>query len=169
MIFRTGGNETARPRKIGLAIACCALALAACQPSQVLTHGAIVTQDQVDLIPVGSSREQVLLALGTPSTTGNFGNEVFYYISQKSERKLAYEKPKVVDQRVLAVYFDQQAVVAQVANYGLVDGRVFDFVKRVTPTAGRDLTFLGQLLAGPGKGAPPINPLAPSGVGGGKL
>ena len=36
----------------------------------------------IDQVPVGSSREQVLLALGTPSTTATFDNEVFYYISQ---------------------------------------------------------------------------------------
>lgn len=166
-------GSAGRRRGSGIGLAAFMLAacggLAACQPAQVLTHGAIVSQDQVDLIPVGSSREQVLLALGTPSTTGNFGNEVFYYISQKKEKKFAYDKAKVVDQRVLAVYFDQAKTVAQVANYGMVDGRIFDFIKRVTPTGGRDLTFLGQLLAGPGKGAAPINPLAPSGASGGKL
>ncbi len=138
-----------------------ATALSACQPQQIFTHGAVISQDQIDLAPVGSSRDQVLLALGTPSTTGNFGNEIFYYISQKAQRKFVYAKAKVVDQRVLAIYFDDTATVARVADYGLQDGRVFDFITRTTPTGGRDQTFLGQLLAGPGKNAAPINPILP--------
>jgi outer membrane protein assembly factor BamE (lipoprotein component of BamABCDE complex) len=166
MVSGFGDALSGKNRRIVVAAALSSiLALAGCQPSSVLTHGAIISQDQVDLVPVGSSRDQVLLALGTPSTTGNFGNEVYYYISQKAERKFAYAKSKVVDQRVLAIYFDETATVARVADYGLKDGKVFDFITRTTPTGGRDLTFLGQLLAGPGKGgvAPPINPLPPSG------
>ena len=144
-----------------------ALLLAGCNSSQVLTHGAVVTQDQIDLVPTGASRDQVLLALGTPSTTGSFDSEVFYYISQKKERRYAYQKSRVVDQRVIAVYFGDDQTVQRVADYGMQDGRVFDFISRTTPTGGKDLTFLGQILAGPGSGkAPPINPLGGS-VGGG--
>jgi outer membrane protein assembly factor BamE (lipoprotein component of BamABCDE complex) len=146
------------------------LALAACSPTQVMVHGAIVSQDQIDLIPVGSSRDQVLLALGSPSTTGSFESmETYYYISQKRQRTFAYQKAKVVDQRVLAVYFDEAGTVTRVADYGLKDGKVFDFITRTTPTGGRDLNFLGQILAGPGSGAKkgPITPLPGGGVGGG--
>lgn len=142
-----------------------------CNASQVLTHGSVVSQDQFDLIPVGSSRDQVLLALGSPSTTGSFESEVFYYIAQKTAKTFAYQKPKLVDQRVVAVYFDTENVVARVADYGLKDGKVFDFISRTTPTGGRDLTFIGQIFAGPASGskAPPINPLGGGGVGGSKL
>ena len=75
-------------------------------------------------MPVGSSREQVLLALGTPSTTATFDNEVFYYISQTRTRPVAFMKPKLVDQRILAVYFDEDGRVDQLANYGCKDGKV---------------------------------------------
>lgn len=128
-----------------------ALGLAGCNPQQVMTHGAVINQSQLDLVPVGSSREQVLLALGTPSTTGQFDNEVFYYISQKRERRFAYQKPRLVDQRVLAIYFDEENTVARRADYGLQDGKVFDFISRTTPTGGKDLTLIGQILAGPSR------------------
>ncbi len=147
------------------------LGVSACNASQVLTHGSVVSQDQIDLIPVGSSRDQVLLAMGSPSTTGSFDNEVFYYIAQKKQKTFAYQKPKMVDQRVVAVYFDAENVVSRVADYGLKDGKVFDFISRTTPTGGRDLTFLGQIFAGPASGSktPPISPLGGGGVGGTKL
>ena len=55
-------------------------------------------------------------------------------------------KPKLVDQSVLAVYFDKDGVVSQLAHYTLQDGKVFDMISRTTPTGGKELTFLGQLL-----------------------
>lgn len=117
-------------------------------PGETLTQGYVIDQDAIDLVPVGSSREQVLLALGTPSTTATFDNETFYYISQIRHRSVAFMTPKLVDQRILAVYFGEDSRVTQVANYGLKDGKVFDFVSRTTPTGGKDQTFIGQILAG---------------------
>ena len=55
---------------------------------------------------------------------------------------------KVIDQRVVAVYFDKKETVARLANYGLKDGVVFDFISRTTPTGGIDQNFLQQVLAG---------------------
>jgi outer membrane protein assembly factor BamE (lipoprotein component of BamABCDE complex) len=117
-------------------------------PSQTITKGYVIDQDSLDLVPVGSSREQVLLTLGTPSTTATFDNEVFYYISQTRVRNAAFMKAKVVDQKVLAVYFGDDGRVSNIANYGLQDGKLFDFISRTTPTAGKDQNFLIQLITG---------------------
>jgi outer membrane protein assembly factor BamE (lipoprotein component of BamABCDE complex) len=122
------------------------------QIGDTMYNGYVVDQKSLELIPVGSSREQVLLTMGTPSTTATFDTEVFYYISQKRTRAAAFMKPKIVDQTVLAIYFDKEGVVARRANYTMQDGKVFDTVSRTTPTGGRDLTFLQQLLSG-GSGA----------------
>jgi outer membrane protein assembly factor BamE (lipoprotein component of BamABCDE complex) len=130
--------------------------LAACtsgalSTSETLTQGYVIDQQQIDQVPVGSSREQVLLALGSPSTTATFDNEVFYYISQTRVRRVAFANPSLVDQRVLAVYFGDDGRVSKIANYGMQDGKVFDFISRTTPTGGKDHNFLSQLLAGVGK------------------
>jgi outer membrane protein assembly factor BamE (lipoprotein component of BamABCDE complex) len=136
------------------ALALAAAMLAGCNASQTLnpretfTQGYIIDQQTLDMVPVGSSREQVLLALGTPSTTATFDNEVFYYISQTRVRPVAFARAKVVDQRVLAVYFGDDGRVENIANYGLQDGKVFDFISRTTPTAGKDQNFLIQMIGG---------------------
>lgn len=119
-------------------------------PGETLTQGYVVDPQAIELVPVGSSREQVLLALGTPSTTATFDNEVFYYISQTRRRPVAFMNPRVVDQRILAVYFNEEGRVDNIANYGLKDGKVFDFISRTTPTGGKDQNFLGQILSGVG-------------------
>jgi outer membrane protein assembly factor BamE (lipoprotein component of BamABCDE complex) len=115
-------------------------------------NGYVVDQESLALIPEGSSREQVLLTMGTPSTTATFDAEVLYYISQRRERAAAFMKPKLVEQSVLAIYLNKDGVVARKANYTLQDGKVFDTISRTTPTGGRDLSFLQQILAG-GTGA----------------
>ena len=161
---RVSHPDRTRPARAALMAAGCALLLAGCNaaktlsPGETLTHGYVIDQDLLDMVPVGSSREQVLLALGTPSTTATFDNEVFYYISQTRKRPAAFMNAKVVDQRVLAVYFGNDGRVANIANYGLQDGKVFDFISRTTPTGGRERSFIGQLLAGSEGSGPGVNP-----------
>ena len=123
--------------------------------AETTQHGYVVSPMALEQIPPGSSREQVLIALGSPSTTANYGNDVFYYISQTRRRAAAFLPEKVIDQRVVAVYFNNKDQVDHVANYGLKDGKVFDFISRTTPTGGADQSFLQQVLSGVvGFGAP---------------
>ncbi|HTV70757.1 MAG TPA: outer membrane protein assembly factor BamE [Rhizobiaceae bacterium] len=119
-------------------------------PRQTINQGYVMDQETLDMVPVGSSREQVILALGTPSTSATFDSEAFYYISQKRVRNVAFMNPRLVDQRVLAVYFGEDDRVTNIANYGMQDGKVFDFISRTTPTGGKEQNFLGQLLTGVG-------------------
>ncbi|HEY9057516.1 MAG TPA: outer membrane protein assembly factor BamE [Aurantimonas sp.] len=132
------------------------LALSACSTSEILNQGYVVDEKSLELVPVGSSREQVLLALGSPSTTATFDTEVFYYISQKRVRPVAFMQPQLVDQKVLAVYFNADGRVERIADYGLQNGQLFDFISRTTTTGGKDRTFLGQILSDTGSGGPGI-------------
>ena len=65
---------------------------------RVIQNGYVVDEQTLALAPVGSSREQVLLSLGSPSATATFDTEVFYYISQKRTRAVAFMKPRLVEQ-----------------------------------------------------------------------
>jgi outer membrane protein assembly factor BamE (lipoprotein component of BamABCDE complex) len=115
--------------------------------SETSHHGYVLSPEALQQVPVGSSRDQVLIALGTPSTTAQYGGEVFYYISQTRKAAARFMKEKVVDQTVVAVYFNKQEKVEKIAQYGLKDGKVFDFVSRTTPTGGADLGFLQSVLS----------------------
>jgi outer membrane protein assembly factor BamE (lipoprotein component of BamABCDE complex) len=81
-----------------------ALLLSACE--QVYQRGYVLPEGALEQIPVGSSQEQVLVVLGTPSTVATVSGEAFYYISQRAEKPVAFMPQKVTDQRVIAVYFD---------------------------------------------------------------
>lgn len=110
-----------------------------------LTHGYIQQEGALDQVPVGSTKEQVQFVLGTPSTTSSIGGDTYYYISQQTQTS-PIMGVQVIDQRVLAIYFDKNQRVSRIANYGLQDGRVIDMVSRKTPTGGAEVTFLQQIL-----------------------
>jgi len=114
--------------------------------SETYQRGYILPDGALEQIPIGSTQEQVLIVLGTPSTVATVSGEAFYYISQRSERPVGFMPQKVVDQRVVAIYFDKNRRVERLANYGLKDGRVFDFVSRATPTGGKDVAYLNALF-----------------------
>src|SRR5215470_17907383 len=123
------------------------LALGGCSGfGETLQHGYVLQEGSLEQIPIGSSQEQVLIVLGTPSTVATVSGEAFYYISQRAERRVGFMPQQIVDQRVVAVYFDKNRRVERLANYGLQDGRVFDFVSRATPTGGKDVAYLNALF-----------------------
>jgi outer membrane protein assembly factor BamE (lipoprotein component of BamABCDE complex) len=115
--------------------------------TQVYQRGYIVPDGALEQVPLGASQEQVLIVLGTPSTVATVSGEAFYYISQRAEQKLAFMKQEVTNQRVIAVYFDKDRRVERLANFGLKDGKVFDFLSRTTPTSGAELSYLNYVFA----------------------
>jgi outer membrane protein assembly factor BamE (lipoprotein component of BamABCDE complex) len=124
-----------------LAALALALPLAGCF-GETFQKGYVVPEGALEQIPIGASQEQVLIVLGTPSTVATVSGEAFYYISERAERPIAFMPQEVVDQHVIAVYFDQKRRVQRLADYGLKDGKIFDFVSRTTPTGGAELSYL---------------------------
>src|SRR5271156_3311687 len=104
-----------------------ALALAGCT-RETFQRGYVLPEGALEQIPLGASQEQVLIVLGTPSTVATVSGEAFYYISQKAERAVSFMPTKITDQRVIAVYFDRGRRVERLAEYGMKDGKIFDFV-----------------------------------------
>src|SRR5499427_6677200 len=110
--------------------------------SETYQRGYIVPEGALEQIPIGSTQEQVLIVLGTPSTVATVSGEAFYYISERAERPVAFMPQKVVDQHVVAVYFDRSRRVERLADYGIKDGKIFDYVSRTTPTGGAELSYI---------------------------
>lgn len=146
-----GTRKKARSGVAAIGILVMVASVSACSSggiSKTTYHGYVVSETALQQVPVGASRDQVLIALGSPSTTADFGGEVFYYISQTRRRAANFMPDKVVDQRVLAIYFTEDQTVERIGDYGLKDGKVFDFVTQTTPTRGVDENFLQQVLKG---------------------
>lgn len=134
-------------RKIGAAFgAALALSLGGCLGYDgEIQHGYVVDQQTLAQVKSGTAAESVLQIMGTPSTTSTVGGDAWYYISQKTEAKLRFMSPQIVDQRVVAIYFKNKKV-ERVANYGIEDGKVVDMVSRTTPTGGAESTFIKNMF-----------------------
>ncbi|MEO0366067.1 MAG: outer membrane protein assembly factor BamE [Pseudomonadota bacterium] len=132
--------------------ACAIVVLGACEPT-VRSHGFAPDAEILGTVSSGSdTRGSVRRKIGRPSSTGVFTQNGWYYVSTTVEH-LTYHEPKVVDRRVVAITFDENDIVASVDSYGLEDGRLINLETRTTPTAGRELTILEQVLGNIGVSA----------------
>lgn len=124
--------------------------LLGCAPI-VDTRGNQPTPERLAQIKPGQlKRDDVLAILGTPSSAALFGDDTWYYISARTE-SLAFFAPKTVERSVVAIRFAKDGVVERVETLAQGDGREVEFVERETPTAGKDLTVIQQLLGNVGR------------------
>jgi outer membrane protein assembly factor BamE (lipoprotein component of BamABCDE complex) len=133
-----------RARSIAMA-AGMAAALAGCS-STVIKHGHQFQESDLQQISPGMSQEQVKTTLGTPTTTAAVGTGSAYYYISSTQTQTAFLTPTEKDRKVLAVYFTPLGAVDKVAQYGLKDGKVFDYVTQQTPNHARDESILKALF-----------------------
>ena len=130
--------------------AAAALSLASCAKT-IDQRGNLPTDDKLAEIQVGSTtRDEVSRLLGTPSSTSTFDEKTWYYISKKTEQ-FAFLTPDLLDQQVVAVSFDDSGIVRGVTRHGMDDRRDITPVARSTPAAGKELSFIEQLIGNVGK------------------
>lgn len=137
------------PSKI-FAVALLGLAATGCAPT-VVTRGNMTDPEAVASIKTGSTtRDEVASLLGTPTSVGTFDSNVWYYIGQKTE-KIAFFKPEVLERRVVVVHFDDGGVVKDLKQLDAASGQDVEMVDRTTPTHGREMGFLEQMVGNFGR------------------
>jgi outer membrane protein assembly factor BamE (lipoprotein component of BamABCDE complex) len=138
-----------------LAFAALAVAgLSACAPIASMNGFVAVDAKPQDTKVGEDTRSTVLAKLGSPSAVATFDPNVWYYISQTSE-KVAYLRPQLKSRTVTVIAFDKGTEkVTTVKTLGLGDGYQVAYDTRETPTRGRQLSALEQLLGTIGRGAP---------------
>jgi outer membrane protein assembly factor BamE (lipoprotein component of BamABCDE complex) len=144
---------TSRPLRSVLSVLAAAslLALTACSAT-ITKHGQLFRQTDLQAVQPGMSQDQVRNTLGTPTTTAVIGGGRTYYYISSTQSQTAFFLPKETDRQVVAIYFNQGGTVDHVANYGLKDGKVFDFISRTTPApGGKDEGILQSLFRNLGK------------------
>jgi outer membrane protein assembly factor BamE (lipoprotein component of BamABCDE complex) len=125
-------------------------AAVACTPI-VEVHGNKPPPEQLAQVKIGTStREDIQALLGTPSNITPFGEETWHYISAITERE-AFFAPEVKERMVVTVVFDRAGRVRAIDNRGLEDGKDVVPAGRETPTAGKEMTVLQQLMGNVGR------------------
>ncbi len=126
------------------------LLIAGCDPIVDARGYAADTLD-FSQVAVGQSRtDDVQALLGSPSARSTFGEETWYYISAKKET-LGLFAPEITEQQVTAIRFDENQVVAAIEARGKADAVPVEMVEKTTPTEGRKLGVIEQLLGNVGR------------------
>ena len=146
----TAGSRASRRTRHALSLlALAGVFLAGCA-AQTLKHGHHFQETDLQQVQPGMNEDSVRMALGTPDTTSALpGGNAYYYISSTTKQS-SFSTEQEVDRKVLAVYFNPTGSVDKVAQYGMKDGRVFDFVKNETPAHLRDKNFISRFFRGVG-------------------
>jgi outer membrane protein assembly factor BamE (lipoprotein component of BamABCDE complex) len=162
-------RRTIPPALVGVLIGALALPLAVAGCETIVDQrGFAATPGSVEKLEIGTqSREDVVRLIGSPSTVATFNPNVWYYIAQKQEY-YAFFKPTMLEQNVMQLSFNDSGRLTAIKKYELADSKDIDMVSRITPTAGKEMTVLEQILGNVGRFSGPrqeTNPGAPTGGG----
>lgn len=134
------------------AIAVALLSSAACAPIVSYSGFQTIESDPKDVKVGTDTKSTVRARLGSPSATSTFDPNVWFYMNQLKQR-VAFRQPSVIQRHVTAITFNKDTeAVESVKNFTLKDGKVIAYNGRETPTRGRELTILEQLLGNVGRG-----------------
>jgi outer membrane protein assembly factor BamE (lipoprotein component of BamABCDE complex) len=108
--------------------------------------GAVIDPQLASSIQPGTdNKASVQKLLGTPTLTGEFTPNDWYYVSRDTNQ-LAFRNPRVTDQLVMLVRFDQAGNVASVQRTGKALVLGVNPSHRSTPTLGREKSFFEELF-----------------------
>jgi outer membrane protein assembly factor BamE (lipoprotein component of BamABCDE complex) len=139
-------------RRLAIALVAVGALSAACTPSVSFQGYQAIEARPADVKVGADTKNTVRTKLGSPSTVSTFDPNVWFYISQISQHQ-AFYKPKVIRRDIVAISFNKDdQTVAKVDTLSLADGRVLAFNGRETPTRGRPLGVMEQLLGTLGQG-----------------
>ena len=135
-----------------LAASLLAAGVSACSPITTYSGFQAIDSDPKDVTIGTDTKSTVRAKLGSPSAQSTFDPNVWFYVNQIKER-VAFRKPRVTARNITAIAFNKDTETVEAVNvYTLKDGKVVAFNDRETPTRGREMTILEQLLGSVGRG-----------------
>jgi outer membrane protein assembly factor BamE (lipoprotein component of BamABCDE complex) len=81
---------------------------------------------------------------------GTFNAKTWYYISKRT-KTVSFLDPEILDQEVLQITFDNAGLVSDMRIYGLENARTITPDPNITPTSGKELTILQQIMGNIGR------------------
>ena len=121
--------------------------LAGCASVGVKAHkGAVIDPQLASAIQPGvDNKASVEKTLGRPSFTGQFTPNDWYYVSRDTNQ-FAFRNPRVREQTIYRVSFDQAGNVVAVQKSGKEMIAHLQPSKRMTPTLGRRRSFFDEIF-----------------------
>lgn len=125
---------------VGLAL------LSACSLSMREHRGYVMDEQLANAVSVGTDNKQsVEQVLGRPTFVSQFNANEWYYVSRET-RAFAFRNPRVTDQTVLRIRFDQAGNVAAIDRTDETLVAAINPSDDKTPTLGRQRSFFDELF-----------------------
>ena len=145
--------------KIALTVFCISI-LCSCSSSKqnewFVTHnGNMPSEERIAKIEKGTSKEDVIQILGTPSTIASFDGNTWIYMSSDIKR-VAFFSPKEIDRNILRIKFDNNGNVASIARLNKGNGVDLTPSTEKTDVKGQQPGFFQKYFGGVGQ----YNPFA---------
>lgn len=135
-------------RAIRFGILSLTLILAGCnQP--IVTNGKWLMDSQLEEIKVGMTKEELREELGSPSYISALDDDFWAYIGTKSQVRV-FQHPLALERRIIAMEFYNDRL-RDIVQLTLKDGQVIYPNKDRTPTNGRTISFLEEMLGNIGR------------------
>ncbi len=98
--------------------------------------GKVARETQLGLIEPGkTTKADVFELLGSPSSKGSFGRNIWYYVGEY-KTQTAFLEAKTKNRHVVAINFNDKDIVSSVDRKTLSDGKEVKSVKGATPSYG---------------------------------
>jgi outer membrane protein assembly factor BamE (lipoprotein component of BamABCDE complex) len=131
-----------------------------CAPIRQLNGYQAIEHEPADVKVGEDTKSTVLDTLGSPSAVSTFDPNVWFYMSQHSNQ-MSFHAVRVTKRSVVQITFDKDSEkITDVKTFTLKDGKIIAYNGRETPTRGRELSIIEQLLGNVGRGSllPPTEP-----------
>lgn len=131
-------------------LGCAIIALGACtsiRESRGFINDPLLTRS---VQPGIDNRQSVEGTLGRPTFASQYGEPVWYYIASETGRR-PFVRPRISSHAVLAVRFDAAGNVASVERSGIDQVVYLQPDSDMTPTLGRERSFLEDLFGNIGQ------------------
>ena len=127
-----------------------ACSLSACSRDLFISHnGNMPTNERIEQVKVGQSKNQVKSILGSPSSVVSLDKNTWIYMSSDIER-IAFLEPKEVSRDVLTIKFDEENNVIDIDRMSQKDGKQVAINEDKTETMGQQQGFFRRFFGGVG-------------------
>ena len=151
----TAGGPAARGAKIMqkpiiAMVLTATLALGACS-AVMRNHGFVPSEEELENIIVGvDTRAAVEEQFGPPTMAGVRGESAIYYVAS-TWRHFGPAKPTPVRREIIAVLFDANETVTDIARFALEDGKAVVLSRRVSEGGAEEISVIQQILGSIGR------------------
>ena len=120
-------------------------------------HGNFPNQKLIAAIKIGvHTKDHVLKKLGTPSTVSSFDKLNWFYIGTRV-RSVSFWAPNILKRKALKIRFNTEGIVQEIIGVDSTNLTEMAHIKRITPTKGKELTIIQQIIGNVGRFGSPVD------------